>query len=747
VAEAIHTSRSLDSVGPSWRPSSQTAFALRLAVAVSAAIWIGNAPGLADSHPTWILITVLMLIQPTAGASLLKSLLRAIGTVAAALTSILLFGLFSQNPPMLMAGLFIVQVVGAYGYSGTRFQYAWFVWAFTTAVVLGDAMAGQGAVETVAFERASMVGIGILLVFVVDSLVWPARAESSLRESLISRTLVLGETFRRIISTPLDSRSEESADFKTGTGSLASQLTLVGAARSELGASASAVDTLQRLAIRLEALATFARILANPIELPDESDVEERRSFEAASAELGHRIEAALREVAVAIRASRAVAPFMDDLERALHRVESEQKRWVARTGWHTSLEGRVANLRHLVAILQDFAGMHSKVDEEPAAPAGEASLRFRADSFRAKIALRGGIAVLLAFLVMVSLGWPMNTTVAPIAFMISAVPTRGAILKTFTQLVLVLAVSWLVADLLIVYVTPLMGRAPLALLLPFSVAGAFGYAGARYPRLAMLPSIGGLVTLLSLFGATSPPTDVYGSYSMVCYMGLALVIGSLCGRIFWPATAAGLFRERLGEHFSMWQEGIRELATRGGLERRRAEELFRASVEHGASLGSLHDQARREPVERALDEHRRAEILSLATGLTETAFTGPETFVLKHGEQSDVSEASGPRMRALLEALRTEQEALLASMQSLVDVIRGEAVCRASDLATAHQAVEDRAQELRADPTEHPEVHEEQMRRFLVHLDVRRELVLRHQAIEEWLAEWQEAEQNQTTP
>ena len=56
-----------------------------------------------------------MLVQPTVGASLLKGLLRASGTLAAAFTSILLFGLFAQDPPLLMAGLFLVQAVGAYG--------------------------------------------------------------------------------------------------------------------------------------------------------------------------------------------------------------------------------------------------------------------------------------------------------------------------------------------------------------------------------------------------------------------------------------------------------------------------------------------------------------------------------------------------------------------------------------------------------------------------------------------------------
>ena len=171
------------------RVSPPTAFAIRFATAVSAALWIGHAPGLVTSQSQWILITVLMVMQPVSGGSLFKGFLRAVGTAAAFFTAILLFGLYSQNPPLLLASLFLVQAVGAYGFTGSRFQYAWFVWAFTTAIVLGDAMAGKDQVETLAFERASMVLIGILIVVIVDSLRWPARSEPSLRQISAPRSL------------------------------------------------------------------------------------------------------------------------------------------------------------------------------------------------------------------------------------------------------------------------------------------------------------------------------------------------------------------------------------------------------------------------------------------------------------------------------------------------------------------------------------------------------------------------------
>ena len=51
------------------------------------------------------------------------------------------------NAPEVVLG--ITGSIGAYGFTGTSHQYAWFVFAFTTAIILGDALSGVGEVETV----------------------------------------------------------------------------------------------------------------------------------------------------------------------------------------------------------------------------------------------------------------------------------------------------------------------------------------------------------------------------------------------------------------------------------------------------------------------------------------------------------------------------------------------------------------------------------------------------------------------
>ena len=720
MAEAAHSFLhlpGLDRLRRALAISPAAAHVIRFSVAVAAAVWIGKAPGLVENEASWIL-------------------LRLAGTLAAALTSILLFRLFAQDPPLLMAAMFLVQVIGAYGNSGPRFQYAWFVFAFTSAIVLGEALAGQHAVETVAFQRASTLVIGIVLVFVVDSLLWPARAEPRLRQSLASRARGLGDTLRRAVAASVDPPGADSSPGPE-SGVLASQLALVDAVRSEVGVSRTTADALVRMAMLLETLASRARVLAGPIERPRELAAE-GRALAAALSELARHVETGLEEVAAAVTASRPPTRFSDDLEQALLAVEAERDRRIRHNGWSAALEGRTADLRDLVAVLRTVEEALSSPHElQPLAPS-RSLLHFRPDPFRMKIALRTGTAVMAAFVVPLALGWPVNTLVAPIAFMFCAF-TRGAGVQALAMLSAVIALGWLVADLSIVYFAPHVGRAPLALVIPLAVAAAFAYIAGRRPQLALLPSIGGLIALLPVFGGTSAPTDVYGPYTTVSYMAVAAGIGWLFSRLMWPATAAGLFRQRVAVQLELCREAVRGAPESVGVERgRRAADLIRSCAQQTVQLGPLHRQALHEPVERALDPPRRAQILPLAMDLMDAVLG------YRPSDSVPLLERGGAPLRPLLDALQRADQALFDSMLTTVDVMRGEAAAyRPSALAVAQRVVEDRVRDLSTDAVAIPDLSDEEKRHLLVQLDWRRRLVSCQLAIEDWFAGWQKAEES----
>jgi len=710
--------------------SPATAYGIRFGLGVAAALGIGKLPGLVDSHSTWILITVLMVMQPISGGSLQKGMLRALGTLGAFVSAILLFGLYSQDPPLLLAGLFLVQAVGAYGFTGARYQYAWFVWAFTTAIILGDAMAGQGVVETVAFERASMVGIGLLVVFVIDSLFWPARAEPALRQRLADRARQLAGALRRAIDTAVGDRSGAAA----GPSSAAGEIGLIEAMRSEMPPAAR-VESLTHAALLLEALASRERMLQRPLR------VHPGAAYAEALAELGRGVEAALEEVARALAGTRAPAPFAADLEQTLLRLKAERLADEGTPAVDVSAGGRAAELRDLVALLRTLEGVlegsaksarsHAGADE------GRPTAWLQLDAFRVRIALRAGFAVCAAFLVPMVLGWEINTMVAPMAFMIAAMATRGGVTQSLALLAAIVLGSWLLADLALVFFYPHAGRFPVAFAYPVLVAGGLAYVSHRLPQLALLPSIGGLLAILPVFGGFSAPDDVYGTYNLVCYVTVGLGTGWAASRLLWPATATKLFRQRSAAQIDLCLRAFRQhrqtkdSAARGGI----AGQLLTSYTRQLAQLGPLEGQAAHEPVEEALHGGRRRALLALIQDLFDAVLDARAAAPGQSMPLVEGTDTLGP----LRDALRREDEALLASMQTAAETLRGEAPEEAgsSALDEANRAVLARLDKLRARPELLPSITSEEREAFLFHLDSRRLLIDRQIAIEGWLADW----------
>jgi uncharacterized membrane protein YccC len=702
--------------------SPEIAFAIRYAVCASAAIWIGHTPGLVTNQSSWILITVLMVAQPESGGSLMKGFLRIVGTAAGAIISIPLFGLFSQDPPLMLVGLFLVQAVGAYGFSGPRYQYAWFVFAFTTAIVLGSAMSGGGAVETIAFQRATMVGLGLLIVFVVDMLLWPARTEAGVRASLAARARAVGVALREAIAP---SATEQSDTPEAPASPLAGQLGQIATARAEIGVTQARAAILQKTAVMLEAAASRARSLRAE-GIPTDSS----HSLAQAQLAFANQLEIALEEIAVALEAQREPTRFADDIATACARVESELSASREQNATPAAVEGRVANLRDLVSLFQAlqraFDAMY-EWEKEPREKIGAGRVRgwMRVDPFRMQIALRAGIAVAAAFVIPAALGWSTNTLVAPLAFMVAAIPTRGGVTQLLSALAVALGLGWLFADLALVYVSPVFGRLPLALVHVIAVAGIFAYVSAKWPKLEPLRTIAGLLALLPVYGGPAAPTNVYGPYNTLCYFALALAVGWASTHIFWPATAATLFRKRAAAQLELCLAALRGSATGADSAERNsyAAGLLQRFAAQLTQISKIHGQAEQEAVEQALDGSRRAALLALTQDLFDASLARNTGLVASVDQRSH---ASHPDAEALASALSRENEALAASVQSTIDALRNRKTPPSPALANAHRAVIDCLELLKNRAEDAPRIDEG---------------ITRQLALEAWLADWAAAE------
>ena len=713
-------------------PSPAMAFAIRSGVVVAAAIWLGKMPGIVEHNSTWIMISALTVLQPTVGNAMLRGLLRIAGTVAGALTAILLFGLFAQSPPLMMAAFFVVQAIGAYGNTGPRFQYAWFVWAFTTAIVLGSAVVGEDAVETLAFERASMVVLGILLVLVADLLLWPSRAEPKLRASLAARARSLGAGLAAAVVPESRDGVDEPATNEADPSAITGELALVEAARSELGVSREHADALTRVALVLETLSSRARELirgAGALSVLDED-----RSLRAAALALADQIEQALERAAQALAEDRPLRPARETLDEALRALEREHDRGAAERSVTEGFAASLAALRDLVT------GVHALedalADDTRAAHArpGPGIARLRLDPFRTKVALRTGIAVTSVIVLVMALGWPMNAVVAPIAFLIAPL-TRGAARQTLLAMLLMIGAGWIVADLILVHVTPELQRMPGVLLVPFALAATLGWVAATRPPLAMAPLLVGLVALLPVFGGLGAAADVYGSYNTVCYMTLALFTGAAFSQTMWPATSAGLFRARVAALLERCADAVSQAP---GLEdtarHDAAVELIGAGAQHLAQLAKLDAQARHERVEQGLDDASRGALIVAMTRFVDAAASFRPL-------RSEVAEHAP--LAPLEDAMAREDAALRESMARVAERLRGGDGEGRSTLVEARRATREAIDGLRARAEAAPGLEPAERRRWLIVLDSRRRLVERQLDLEQWLETTRSAERD----
>ncbi|MBW2315920.1 MAG: hypothetical protein JRH10_17250, partial [Deltaproteobacteria bacterium] len=361
-------------------------------------------------------------------------------------------------------------------------------------------------------------------------------------------------------------------------------------------------------------------------------------------------------------------------------------------------------------------------------------SLDLRPDPFRMKIALRTGIAVVAALLTPVILGWGLVTLVAPMAFM-AAVLTRGAAVQTVLAMSTVVALGWVIADLALVYVTPHWGRMPGVLVVPFALAVAFALVSAGRPALALLPSIGGLIAFIGIFGGTGAALGVEGPYDTVCYIATGFGIGAVFGRAMWPATAAGLFRQRVAAQLTLCLEAARH-AREPGLDRRAwGRTLVEGFAQHTAALGPLHQQALHEPIEDGLGPERRAQALTLTNDLADA--------ILEHRPDALVDVEPGEtELAPLRQALDEAHEALIESLEHTVEAWRGGEDERvAGRLAATHEAVEAELRARGASLAADSERSEESWRPLLVVVDTYRRVVFRQLAIERWLDEWRARE------
>jgi uncharacterized membrane protein YccC len=184
------------SIDWSWQ---NTVFSLKIAAAAILALALAYWLELSD--PQWATLTVYILAQPTVGAALAKGAWRAVGTVTGGLIGLVLVGLFSQAPELLVTAT--VFLVGASFYAGARLRnyasYGVLLAGYTTLLVAYEGATAPLGAWSVAVDRTTEMLIGIACSSLASAVILPRYAGDVLREAQASTFVALA----RYIATAL----------------------------------------------------------------------------------------------------------------------------------------------------------------------------------------------------------------------------------------------------------------------------------------------------------------------------------------------------------------------------------------------------------------------------------------------------------------------------------------------------------------------------------------------------------------
>ncbi len=169
-------------------------------IAALLALWIAMTLNMPD--PRTAIFTVFIVMQPQSGLVFSKSYYRVLGTIAGVGISLVLMGMFSQDPIWFIAFFALwIGLTTAAGFKYRNFQFYGFVLAgYTLCIVALPVIETPLEVFDIAVSRFSEVVIGIMCATLVSDILFPRR----LLDSLIASEQ---ERFLNVLSTLSDPQS------------------------------------------------------------------------------------------------------------------------------------------------------------------------------------------------------------------------------------------------------------------------------------------------------------------------------------------------------------------------------------------------------------------------------------------------------------------------------------------------------------------------------------------------------------
>jgi len=156
-------------------------------------------------HPNWAVLTALVMMNSHyVGSTVVKAMLRCVGTVAGAFIGIWLVGDYTSTPVLFLLFFFIILGIAVYKfgqYPASQAPYAYYLAGLTTLTVATYGIQDPYDAWVIGLNRALEILVGSLSSLLVTSIIWPRYAREEFFE-LSRKTL---ETVGQVVLLETDS--------------------------------------------------------------------------------------------------------------------------------------------------------------------------------------------------------------------------------------------------------------------------------------------------------------------------------------------------------------------------------------------------------------------------------------------------------------------------------------------------------------------------------------------------------------
>jgi uncharacterized membrane protein YccC len=512
-------------------------------------------------HDNWAILTVVVLMSAQfVGSIAVKAIMRVIGTIAGAVVGVWLVGDYTSTPAIFLPVLFLVMAFASYkfGQVGARqVPYAYYLLGFTTLTIATDGVTDPAQAWQIGLDRTEEILVGIMSSLLVTSVLWPRYA----REEFVEAGLAALKTVNRLVSAPVQA-SVDPANAPSETAEI----------HYTFDQQLSVLRNLQQAGARESTffsarLSNYNAFLVSLINL-----------FHAGLYVSRHRVEPWLLD---------HMRPEMESLLGAIadefnilttSHPPGEKLRSGRLNEAFTALQEKVnetrdegiliaAPLQTAIAFAGHFGAIRSVCDElNNIRSAMEGLPRFgqplpqvkphwdflpTIDWFWVKVGIKGGLAAVIAVLLLKWINPPGSTAIPPMAWMLTIfgrpflrVGETGD-LRAFQNASLK-ALALVGCVLLLILTTPFLAGYAVMNLVLFLILFIFGFLTARSPGINSWMLVGFLT--ISVFVGLNPQVPVASQTIIDSFLGLVIGIGigTVLSRLIWPVLPQRVLQDNL---------------------------------------------------------------------------------------------------------------------------------------------------------------------------------------------------------